>query len=1315
MTGISSASLRPDARDVGDVSPPTSRRSTIIVAGMHRSGTSAVGGVLHALGVGFPGNLIAGKEDNPRGFFENEQVVEFHERVLKALGSSYDDPTSLDERDLEAATRFGAVEELADLLRGEIGTLQLTAFKDPRACRLLPIWFAALERLAIDPLVLIPLRHPLEVAESLAKRNNLSLPHGLLLWLDHALAAERDSRTVRRGFLHYSDLLSDWRDTAAKVAADLDLVWPTGFERAGQRADAFLSNDLRHHRRGEASIGSADDLRKSVARAWEALCRLHDASDPDAMGVLDELRRDKRQGETLFRSYIAAERDLDASRDGRIQRLEDHALLMDGVSRSKDQEIGEAHRQLTKAGADLARLIDSQATDQERILQQNGELADMDRRHAADRGRIEDLDHQLARLRNDVSSLAAAAGTSANDLAIIQGSASWKVARRLIHVAHQIPAPVRSKARTLAGWMSHRRARLPVAVSGEAPDREDIDRHVHAAIEKSRMFDAAEYEGRHAAALSGLTPLEHYILTGEQQGLRPSAHFDPNFYRAVYPDLGRLPINLLHHYIAYGAAEGRIAVPAASRLSYPEVASAEGRPSVLILVHEASRTGAPILAWNIARKLRSTHRVLVLLLGKGELTEHFVKDADCVIGPLDVSVGRSSAEARFIVREIAERYDIDFVIANSVETRAYAVEFTKRMLPVVSLVHEFASYTRPAGVLEELFTLSDEIVFSADLVKRFSADEYKVLSQRSVHILPQGQSEVPGNAPVRVRRNDLDPKPAGSLRRAGEEHHCLVVGMGTVQHRKGVDLFIAMAEAAMRFAPERGFRFVWFGHGYDPENDVQYSAYLKAQIEISGLTDHLDIFSPTSDLGSVYEQADIFALTSRLDPLPNVAIDASLAGLPLVCFESASGFADILQREPATAALVVPHQDAGAAGRLVAELACDDGERLRLGAAIRQVGERMFDMDAYVASLSRLGLTAAERLLRRREDAVFLRNAGAFDASFYKGEAFAHLTEDEALAHYLAFARNSGAFGTGGSRVPSRRPAPGFHPLRFRRDTPASVGADPFVGFLKAGKPAGPWTHEIVAPDENAEAAPHELRTLLHGHFHYPELVPELLDCLARNRSSCDLFLTTNDDESARSIGEAVQAYDKGKVEIRRVPNRGRDIGPFVSELCEVAKDYDVVGHVHGKRSAHIAGGNGGYGDRWRNFLWQHLLGPDHPMMDTILGRMADDRGIGLVFPEDPHLVGWDENRGIAESIASRMGIAVPLPDDFTFPIGTMFWARTQAMRPLWDLGIGWTDYPDEPLPIDGTILHALERLVPFSVQRAGLRIAATHIPGVIR
>ena len=124
------------------------------------------------------------------------------------------------------------------------------------------------------------------------------------------------------------------------------------------------------------------------------------------------------------------------------------------------------------------------------------------------------------------------------------------------------------------------------------------------------------------------------------------------------------------------------------------------------------------------------------------------------------------------------------------------------------------------------------------------------------------------------------------------------------------------------------------------------------------------------------------------------------------------------------------------------------------------------------------------------------------------------------------------------------------------------------------------------------------------------------------------------------------------------------------------------------------------------NFCGQNLLGDLHPMMDIVIARLTADDKLGIVFAHDPHLLDWDSNQEIAEGLAARMGMKEPLPPFFDFPVGTMFWARTAALKPLFNLKLGWSDYPEEPLPNDGTILHALERLLPFVAQHAGYRLA---------
>ena len=138
-------------------------------------------------------------------------------------------------------------------------------------------------------------------------------------------------------------------------------------------------------------------------------------------------------------------------------------------------------------------------------------------------------------------------------------------------------------------------------------------------------------------------------------------------------------------------------------------------------------------------------------------------------------------------------------------------------------------------------------------------------------------------------------------------------------------------------------------------------------------------------------------------------------------------------------------------------------------------------------------------------------------------------------------------------------------------------------------------------------------------------------------------------------------------------------------------------------------------GKEWYEFLLENLLGGESKRMaDTVLSAMSDDESIGMVFPDEPNVMGWNANRGFAEPLAARMGLA-KLPRNFDFPVGTMFWARTPALEPLIDLDLQWDDYPEEPLPYDGTSIHAIERLLPLTLSLGRLRAATTNVVGVTR
>jgi hypothetical protein len=449
--------------------------------------------------------------------------------------------------------------------------------------------------------------------------------------------------------------------------------------------------------------------------------------------------------------------------------------------------------------------------------------------------------------------------------------------------------------------------------------------------------------------------------------------------------------------------------------------------------------------------------------------------------------------------------------------------------------------------------------------------------------------------------------------------------------------------------------------------------------------------------------------------MPNVAIDAALRGLPIVTFDQAGGMAEFLQSDRQTRGLVVPYLDAFAAAGVVRRLEKDGKYRDAISRSIKRNAAKTFRMSRYVASLKRLGQECIAEQKQAELDLETILQAGVFDAKFCFGPDEEERPLPQSIWRYLKQSRRARPLERPRTGLFFRRPMVGFNPLIYASDHPGmrSGREDPLAHFLRSGRPPGRWTHQVIVPEQQiSQRGIGGLRVALHGHFHYPELVGEFLERVSVNRTRFDLILTTTGRDKATEIRRILKRSRIWNASVHVVENRGRNIGPLLEMLRNHGDAYDLIGHVHGKKSVHVASVTG---DRWREFALQHLVGGFFPMADTIVDQFARDSSLGLVFPEDPHLNDWDENRAIADRLAKGMRLGKPLPTHFDFPMGTMFWVRPDAMRPMLRLSLASADYPAEPLPIDGTILHALERLVPFSVEKAGYRYATSHVPGSLR
>ena len=525
-------------------------------------------------------------------------------------------------------------------------------------------------------------------------------------------------------------------------------------------------------------------------------------------------------------------------------------------------------------------------------------------------------------------------------------------------------------------------------------------------VRSSPLFDSASYRVHAGLDCIDLYAAAHYLLVGEPLGFSPSAKFDVQYYRERYPDVLEAAMNCFLHYITHGHDEGRRALPATVPFhAKPELMNTH-RENIIVAVHETSRTGAPILGWNIAFRLSSKYNIFIIRLGEGTLTPEFEAIGVEVHGPFGAGHRAPIDLERGLASLFADRV-FKYAVINSVESRPLIAVCAKHAVPTVVLVHEFISYVRPIHALWKALQQATEIVVPASIVARSMVETLPGMARRRLHVEPQGMSTIPSGVTAKEPSTSEQMTILAEMRAQGA---LIVIGAGSVTLRKGVDLFIAVAAGVQRLGLKRPVHFVWVGGGYRPEEDMSYSIFLKEQLERSPARECLTLMEEVADLEPLYAEAQALLLTSRLDPLPNVTIDAAHRGIPIICFSDASGMSELLLTNDDAAIGVLPHLDVNAAVQLVASMAADESLRMQMARGALALARDIFDMDRYVRRLDALGTEAAARVERQRADTSRQRAQPSvwFDPVWYAaqhGGPAAHAYE-----HFLDRGADEGCF-----------------------------------------------------------------------------------------------------------------------------------------------------------------------------------------------------------------------------------------------------------------------------------------------------------------
>lgn len=534
------------------VSEVIQQRQALIILGMHRSGTSALSGTLARLGAAAPRTLIPANPNNPKGFWESTELMKFHDRLLAAAGSQWNDWDGFDADRVDPSILERADQELPALLHREFGDAGLMLIKDPRMCRMFPVWKRTLKALDVCPKVIVPFRSPEEVARSLMARNSFSRPRAQLIWLRHVLDAELFSRDMPRVFLGYAELLRDWRASVARIADALGINWPRHGGKVDTEIDAYLSPSLRHHKADTHVIEAVTELDSWVMDTHAALMQLVDApADAGIQSSLDSIRNAFERSSVIYAEVIRDERaEWGRQRDIAKQQL---ATLKKSAKASKDEAAAREREQAEQAER-LAAVVEELKVEAGRQQdafrdERDGMRAQLDQlsRRAAEYGRQADF------LRIETDARAEAAARYLASLEQIRQSRSWRAAQWLRRIA-RLPEPGMGEDRLEVATMRGRDlTRAAGAVRGMEPVEVEIwDQALVTDTGWRALRDGKSTHARdpRLSGFPGLLNEEHHRLYGRPWCIGRS-YFDFLLASQLAPH---------HRVLDFGCGAGRLGI-----------------------------------------------------------------------------------------------------------------------------------------------------------------------------------------------------------------------------------------------------------------------------------------------------------------------------------------------------------------------------------------------------------------------------------------------------------------------------------------------------------------------------------------------------------------------------------------------------------------------------------------------------------------------------------------------------------------------------------------------------------------------------------
>lgn len=230
-----------------------------------------------------------------------------------------------------------------------------------------------------------------------------------------------------------------------------------------------------------------------------------------------------------------------------------------------------------------------------------------------------------------------------------------------------------------------------------------------------------------------------------------------------------------------------------------------------------------------------------------------------------------------------------------------------------------------------------------------------------------------------------------------------------------------------------------------------------------------------------------------------------------------------------------------------------------------------------------------------------------------------------------------------------------------------------------------------------------EKNVILVAHLYYDDLWEYAFNYFKNIPEYIDILITTDSDDKKTFFEENISKNLKNDCTVMKINARGRDLASLLVASRNIIRYYDYFCFIHDKsyKSTDYATESANF----RDILWENNLA-SVSYINNIIKEFDSNSSLGLVVPPRvyhgnyfyPYINNyWNDNFEVVLKLLDKMNIKTPINKNYSpMSIGTCFWAKYDALKPLFDLNLDYEDFPKEPLPVDGTISHALERIFGY-------------------